>query len=279
MTTKAFPPSARKLKKAKENGDVAFSKNFSKSVVFAVVIAYLYLMPYVISSDVQALFVLLEKSASFGVYSPDEENMMSILSEGLRLTIGIIVPLLIVASVASVAVNIIQVGFCWNVKKLLPDLKKFNPIKNFKNLLSISEQEGDGKVFGAKICYDFTRAIIVLILLACIVYLIVCAEISKLFFLDNDDSFGISLIFSSIVFKVLATISAVLLLIGGVDLFLEKRRRYNRLRMDLEEVKRELKENEGNPEIIGMRKQLHREILSHNIAQGVRKAKVLVVSE
>ena len=220
--------------------------------------------------------MLLVKSVSFKTLS--EQDIIFFLYEGLKLAFSIIIPLIIVVSVASIIAGIVQTGFYWNVKKLLPDLKKFNPIKNLMNLLSIPEQEGDGKVFGGKICYDFMKAVVVLILLSCTIYFIICTEITGLFFPDGND-FNIPLIFGNVFFKVLAAGSAILLFVGGLDLFLEKKRRYDRLRMDLEEIKKELKENEGNPEIIGMRKQLHREILAHNLVQNVRKSRVLVVNK
>ena len=272
MTTKPFPPSARKLKKAREDGDFAQSKHLSKAIIFTAGVAYLYFA----SNDVQKLLALLIKSVSFGAIS--EQDIIFVLYEGFKLALSIIMPLIIVVSIASILANIVQVGVYWNMKKLIPDLKKFNPIKNLKNLFSISEQKGDGKVFCGKICYDFIKAIVVLILLSCVVYFIVCADVAGLFFPDSDD-FRVLLLFSGILFKILMAISAILLLVGGFDLFLEKKRRYNRLRMDLEELKKELKENEGNPEIRGMRKQLHREILVHNLAQNVRKSRVLVVNK
>lgn len=48
--------------------------------------------------------------------------------------------------------------------------------------------------------------------------------------------------------------------------------------MSMEEVKREYKEDEGDPEIKSRRKQLHRELLNQNTLGNVRKAKVLVTN-
>ena len=48
--------------------------------------------------------------------------------------------------------------------------------------------------------------------------------------------------------------------------------------MSKDEVKREYKEMEGDPQIKGKRKQLHQEMLSQNTLGNVRKAKVLVTN-
>lgn len=48
--------------------------------------------------------------------------------------------------------------------------------------------------------------------------------------------------------------------------------------MSKDEVKREYKEMEGDPQVKGKRKQLHQEMLSQNALGNVRKAKVLVTN-
>lgn len=48
--------------------------------------------------------------------------------------------------------------------------------------------------------------------------------------------------------------------------------------MSIDEVKREFKDSEGDPQIKGQRKQLHRELMNQNTLANVRKAKVLVVN-
>jgi type III secretion protein U len=48
--------------------------------------------------------------------------------------------------------------------------------------------------------------------------------------------------------------------------------------MSKDEVKREYKEMEGNPEIKGKRRQFHQELMNQNTTQRVRKASVLVTN-
>lgn len=50
-----------------------------------------------------------------------------------------------------------------------------------------------------------------------------------------------------------------------------------RLGMDAEELKRELREDEGDPQQKGMRKRMYQEFISQSIVNGVRQAALLVL--
>ncbi len=50
------------------------------------------------------------------------------------------------------------------------------------------------------------------------------------------------------------------------------------LKMDKEEVKREYKEQEGNPEVKQTRRQVHSEILSEQVKSNVRKSRFIIVN-
>ena len=62
------------------------------------------------------------------------------------------------------------------------------------------------------------------------------------------------------------------------DLVLERALHAKRLRMDLSELRRELRQSEGSPELRALRRQLHQTLLLHELVQGVRKARILVVN-
>ena len=65
--------------------------------------------------------------------------------------------------------------------------------------------------------------------------------------------------------------------LGTTELLIERSRRKRRLQMDAEEFKRELRESEGNFEVKAVQRSLQQEILLHDLIQGVRKSKVVIV--
>ena len=75
----------------------------------------------------------------------------------------------------------------------------------------------------------------------------------------------------------MAALMVAVVILGVVDSLEQRRRRRERLKMDREELKKEFRESEGDPELMGLRKQMHRELLMTGMLQSVRKAKVVVV--
>jgi flagellar biosynthesis protein FlhB len=70
----------------------------------------------------------------------------------------------------------------------------------------------------------------------------------------------------------------VLLVLGAVDVFLVRRRYMDRLKMKREDLKREVKEEEGDPHIKARRKRRHRDLAQGRVAVEVPRADAIVVN-
>ena len=71
---------------------------------------------------------------------------------------------------------------------------------------------------------------------------------------------------------------AAFIVIAVADYAFQKRQYLKKLMMTKEEVKREYKESEGDPMIKSKRRQLHRELMTNNMLQNVRRASVVVTN-
>jgi type III secretion protein U len=81
-------------------------------------------------------------------------------------------------------------------------------------------------------------------------------------------------LFASLIFRV----APVFLAVAAFDYFFQRWQYVKGLRMSKDEVKREYKEMEGDPQIKGKRKQLHQEMAMSNTLANVRKAQVVVTN-
>jgi flagellar biosynthetic protein FlhB len=70
----------------------------------------------------------------------------------------------------------------------------------------------------------------------------------------------------------------VLVLFGAIDLFRQKRKLDKQLRMTKQEVRDEMKENEGNPQIKSQIRRLRRQLLRGRMMSEVPKATVVLVN-
>jgi flagellar biosynthetic protein FlhB len=72
--------------------------------------------------------------------------------------------------------------------------------------------------------------------------------------------------------------AAALLVLGLLDVFLTRRRFFDKMKMTREELKREMKEDEGDPHIRSARKRRHRELRRGSINKEVPRADAVVVN-
>jgi type III secretion protein U len=68
------------------------------------------------------------------------------------------------------------------------------------------------------------------------------------------------------------------IIISLLDYCLEYHFYIKQLKMSKEEIKKEYKEMDGNPEIKGRRKQLHKELLVNNIRKQVKQSSVIITN-
>jgi flagellar biosynthesis protein FlhB len=74
------------------------------------------------------------------------------------------------------------------------------------------------------------------------------------------------------------TASILLLAISGIDIFWQRRQHWESLKMTREELKQESQEQEGNPQFKSRRRKMHRELTMNQILDEVPKATVIVTN-
>jgi len=182
-------PSEHKIRKAREEGKVAKSSEFSSSLVLLAGIATLGLLgDSMLRSSAEMLRFFLSISATPGAFNGS--LMIALLSWAAK--IGL--PVLVVAFVVAVLGNVIQVGFLFTVKPITPDFTRLTP--RFGRWLSRS--------FGSpEALFNLAKAVIKIVLIAFIAYLNIRAEIPRLTRLAMSPFFsGVSVI-AQIAFRIL----------------------------------------------------------------------------
>src|SRR5262249_36943778 len=81
-----------------------------------------------------------------------------------------------------------------------------------------------------------------------------------------------------LMFGLLFKAALVFLVLGAADFLLQKRMHLKTLKMSKYEVQKEYKEDEGDPHIKHLRKQLHEELLSNDVMSKVPAADAVVVN-
>jgi flagellar biosynthetic protein FlhB len=152
------------------------------------------------------------------------------------------------------------------MEPLKPQLKKLNPIEGAKNMLKMRTV--------IELIKNVLKmaAILILAFLAIKRYL-------RPFLLTTTVPIeeGIK-IGGMILFYFLTLVFIIFILIAFADIMLQKKEHKKNLKMTKDEVKREYKEDEGDPMIKGQRKQLHQEMAMSDVAQQVAKSDVVLTN-
>ncbi len=264
MAEKTEQPTDKKLRDAKAKGQVAQSQDVNKWFItvagFEVVIA----MKDVIMEKIQSLFLITISSIDYPFLFAVKQLTKQLIMIGLSIT-------LLVASaviVSRVLANCVQFGFIMVPNNIMPSLKKLDPLTNLKNIVSVKK------------IIELISNVVKAILIAIIFYYIISSSISGIIFTATG-TLSYSLEAGVDLFVAAARISLVTFgILALLDYMVQRHFFMKGQMMSKDEIFREYKASEGDPQVKGQRKQFARELLEGDPApvKSVDDASAVVVN-
>lgn len=178
----------------------------------------------------------------------------------------ILLPLFLIVVVAAIGANVALGGFNWSTKPLEPKFSKLNPITGLKNIFSIN---GLAELF---------KAILKSVALGGVGYLLIKKDMPEFTQLGNMPLDMAMAETARIAMKDALILAAVYMLIVAMDVPYQLWRYYKGLRMNLEELKRESKESEGDPHLKAKVRSMQREAARKRMMASVPTADVVVTN-
>jgi len=164
--------------------------------------------------------------------------------EVLALALLVALPVALTATLAQASMG---GGLRWSHKGYAFKPEKLNPAAGLKRMVSLSA------------LVDLGKAISKVILLGTVAVLVIINGLPKMILLDQMPPGDAARILFGLVIQLFVGMTLVLGLIGLVDLLWEARKLTQSLRMTLDEVKRENREDNGSPEMKGKLRRLQME--------------------
>ncbi|MFO0663234.1 MAG: EscU/YscU/HrcU family type III secretion system export apparatus switch protein [Polyangiaceae bacterium] len=263
MSEKTEEPTPQRLRKAQEEGDRGLSPTFSQSVGFVLVLAVLPAWSLAMFERTKGSILLSLSLAK----APDPTNHLSqvdtwkVASEVLVLTL----PVLALAAVGTIAASVVQGGGPLAWKRLSPKVSNLDLVRGFRNLWS-----------GAR-AFAIVRSLALALLALWLGVKALRVGAVDLASLASrpDRTFAV---LGAILLPLLFKVGALGLVFGTIDLLVVRRDWKRRLRMSKDEVKREHRENDGDPELKAARERAHREVMAQINVAAVKRARVVVVN-
>lgn len=168
--------------------------------------------------------------------------------------------------VAGVMIGALQTRFLFAPKALKPDLNRINPIEGFKRLFSLRS------------LVELLKSVLKVAIVGIVVYQVLKNRWDEMILLTEmnvNDAFAN---FWDIASEITLKSGMVLLALAVFDYFYQRWEFEKSIRMTKQEVKDELKEVEGNPEIKRRQRQMMYDILRRRMMEEVPKADVVITN-
>jgi len=254
----------RRQEKAREEGQLARSKELNTAAILIAGTGSIYFTGMFLAKKMLLIF-----QDNFGVSGEtllDEQAMFSHLRVSATLAMEGVVPLFIILLVASIAGPMLLGGWNLSIKSLAPKLNRMSPLAGLK------------RMFSAKSLVELVKALAKFGLVATVTVLLLYS-LQDHFMAMSYQSINRAILNSvTIVAWSSLALSLALIFIVAIDVPFQIWDHAQKMRMTKQEVKDEMKEVEGKPEVKGRMRQLQREIAQNRMMSAVPEADVVITN-
>ncbi|ODS93693.1 MAG: EscU/YscU/HrcU family type III secretion system export apparatus switch protein [Comamonas sp. SCN 65-56] len=262
MSEKTEQPTSKKLRDSRQKGDVAYSKDFTQTLLILAIFGYLIAFGGRMVDALAQMILLPSTLLTLGF----NEAANTLLDAVLREMAWLVLPFIGIVLAIGIFGDTMQVGILFAFEKLKPSGKKLNVLSNAKN------------IFSKKNLVEFLKSLIKIFFLSALLWLLISDGLPLILSIPNAGLAGLGEVVGQLMKTMLINIGVAYGVISLAD-FVWQRMQYRKgLMMSKDEVKQEYKEMEGDPHIKQQRKHLHQELLQQGAVASARKATVVVTN-
>lgn len=261
---KSQDPTGKRLDDARKKGQVPRSRELNTMAITMLGLTSLIVMAPRLTDGLHTLFTDQFSLTRADIFDPNAmiAHLVKAVGDALFMLGPYFVVMVVVAVLSSVALG----GFNVSFEAMQPKLSKLDPIKGMK------------RVFSAKGLMELVKSLAKFVLVASATAALLNAwsdDLIRLGELDIEQSLGQGMhmvAWSSLL------LSSTLILMALIDVPFQLWQNKRDLKMTQQEVRDEMKETEGRPEVKGRIRQMQREMAQRRMMQEVPKADVIVTN-
>lgn len=256
-------PTAKRLREARERGQVPRSRELGGAAIIG---ASMLLLNLAGAPMARAIAGWLRASLTFRDIDLEPSRLATHAGSEL-LWLGVIVaPLLAAGVLAGMIAPTLVSGLAFSPKAMLPDFGRVSPMAGFKRLYSVASLA------------ELAKAILRVVLVGSIGWFTLKARLPALLSLmDEPTAAGIGH-GAMLAIGVMAMLTIALLAIAGIDVPYQIWQHRKQLRMTREEVREEMKESEGRPEVKARIRRAQQALSNRRMLEAVPKADAVIVN-
>ncbi len=259
-----LPASERKLKKARDDGQVSRSEDLSHLAVLGFgSISLLILAPILFDRMHESTRHLLSFDATTVAQTG---SMLTRLSDATSIGLAGCVTFAAIVSAATVSAAVASGGWVNSLKPLMPDFSRINPLNGFGNL------------FTKKKLLSVAKMTVMTGILFAIATTFLTSGMQSISMLELQPSISAIVRLTEWITKGMGLLLLVILGAAMVDFPLQRFLHKDEMKMSHQEMKQEGKESDGNPQIKAKMRQKQREMAQRNSVNAVPKADFVVMN-
>ena len=261
---KTEEPTSKRLKDAREKGDIARSKELNTTVLLLVAAGSFLVLGSHIGGGLAAVMEFNFNLARADIYDPQRmiAHLVSSVAEmGWRLAL-----LFLLLVLAALAGPIALGGWNFSAKAMAPKFSRLNPLEGIKRMFSL------------KALVELFKGLAKFLVVGSLCVLVLMMQEKDLLSLAYQEVVPAMRHGTDILAWAFLMMCATMLLIAAVDVPYQLYDYAQKLKMTLQEVKDEMKNTEGKPEVKGRIRQLQREISQRRMMSDVPQADVVITN-
>lgn len=253
----------RRKQEARKKGTVAKSHDLSGGLVL---LAIAMVLPSAVSSFGSGMIGGIHAAGRLTSTVPSTDRISSIAANVLAPILPGMAMLVFVAMGAGVFANFAQVGILLSGEALKPDFKKVNPLEGLKRILSRRALFEGAKAGAKSLAFGF------------IPYRAITNHWDVLVGLGSASIGEASAVVGGLIHTIITQIAMLWVVFGVIDYIFQRKQVDKQLKMTKDELKREMKEQEGSPEVKMEMMRLRKKLTKGRMMQQVPKADVIITN-
>jgi flagellar biosynthetic protein FlhB len=261
---KTEEPTSRKLEKAREEGQVARSIELPAAAVTIAALGMLYLTGDTLVHKLAEAFVSGFNFDRKLVHSPN--LLPAIFAHEVLESFILIAPLLLLTITIAVAASGATGGFLFSFKAVSPKASKLNPLNGVK------------RMFGMKALVELGKAILKFSLVAGVATWVLYDNVGTLNNIGKMAFEPAMAVAGQMLVKSALIMACALILIAAIDVPFQRWEFMKSMRMSIQEIKDEMKDMEGRPEVKAQIRRRQREMANRRMIDNVKEADVVITN-
>lgn len=261
---KTEEPTPRRLEKAREDGQIPRSRELTTTaVVLAGCLGLMYFGAYIAQRlmDVMRFNFNLDRESIF-----DPSLMFQHLGNSFGDALFSLIPLLAILLVAAIAGPIALGGWLFSAKSLAPKLDRINPLAGLKRMFSV------------KSLVELVKAIGKILLIIAVAYVLLSFTQDAWLGLAAEEVESAIAHSVTLSIRTAVILAASTIIIAAIDIPFQIHEHTKKLKMSRQDIKDEMKDTEGKPEVKGRIRQLQHEMAQKRMMASVPQADVVITN-